>query len=78
MRRSRQDQFVSSIRPGRFARPQFRPATTPERQALLAEMSDELLRLRCLVVELRGALHRVGAGVLADDIRDKYFPGRPR
>lgn len=74
MRKSRQGQLVRSVRPGRFDRPQFRPSQTPERQILVAEMSDELLRLRCLVVELQSALHRIGAGTLADDIHAKYFP----
>lgn len=76
MRLRRNDQFATSIRPGRFARPRFQPAPTPERLTLLADMSNELHRLRCLAIELQRALQQVGASELADDIRDKYFPGR--
>lgn len=78
MRRSRNGTFVTSVRPGRFARPDLRPAPTgePERQALITELSSDLFRLRCMAIELQGALEGNGLGALVEDIRSKYFPGR--
>ena len=80
MRRNRNGTFVTSVRPGRFARPDLpqsvQPAPEPGRQALLANLSNDLHRMRCLAIELQRALEHVGAGDIADDIRSKYFPGR--